>query len=201
MIKEHIKEKRKGIKQKIVKIASRVFSQFGFKKATMNDIADAAGMGKSSIYYYFKSKEEIFEAVVKKEADILSHELNKKVLSTNDNPKEKLRNYVLIRMRYLKEMVNFYETLKNDYLANFAFTERVREKYDIEEQQIIQNILQEGLDQGLFKLKEIKLTAITLATALKGLESALLIKNQIDIQDLEIHLNYMLEILFYGIVK
>lgn len=201
MIKEHIKKKRKIIKQKIVEIASGVFSQFGFKKATMDDIAKASGMGKSSIYYYFKSKEEVFEAVVKQEVDMISQELNEKVLSTDDNPKEKIRNYVLIRMRNLKEMVNFYETLKNDYLANFAFTERIREEYDIEEQQIIQNILQEGLDQGLFKLKETKLTAITLATALKGLESALLIKNEFDIQDLEMHLDYMLEILFYGIVK
>ncbi|MEE4197871.1 MAG: TetR/AcrR family transcriptional regulator [Bacteroidales bacterium] len=201
MIKEHIHEKRKEIRHKIVAIASHVFSKFGFKKATMEDIARASGMGKSSIYYYFTSKEEIFEAVVKKEAYQLSLELDQKVVNTHDNPKEKLRKYVLIRMRYLKEMVNFYETLKNDYLGNFAFTERVREKYDIEEQQIIQNILQVGLDQGLFKLKETKITAITLATALKGLESALLIKNEIDIQDLETHLDSMLEILFYGIVK
>jgi len=201
MIKEHIKEKRKEIRERIIKIASQVFSQFGFKKATMSDIAKASGMGKSSIYYYFQSKEDIFEAVVKKEVDIISKELNEKVLSTDDNPKEKIRNYVLIRMRFLKEMVNFKETLKNDYIANFAFTEKVREKYDIEEQQSIEQILQEGLEQGLFKLNETKITAITLVTALKGLESALLLKNDIDSKDLEIHLDYMLEILFYGIVK
>ncbi len=201
MIKEHIKEKRKEIKHKIVNIASHVFSKYGFKKATMDDIAKASGMGKSSIYYYFNSKEEIFEAVVKKEAYQLSIELDKKVINTNDSPKDKLRKYVLIRMRFLKEMVNFYEALKNDYLANLAFTERVRAKYDIEEQQIIQNILQEGLDQGFFKLRETRLTAITLATALKGLESALLIKNEIEMQDMELHLDHMLEILFYGIVK
>ncbi|MFP4024387.1 MAG: TetR/AcrR family transcriptional regulator [Thiohalospira sp.] len=201
MIKEHIKAKRKEIKHKIVNIASHVFSKFGFKKATIDDIAKASGMGKSSIYYYFKSKEEIFEAVVKKEAHQLSLEIDKKVVNTNDSPKNKLRKYVLIRMRFLKEMVNFYEALKNDYLANLAFTERVRTRYDVEEQQIIQNILQEGLDQGVFKLKETRLTAITLATALKGLESALLIKNEIEMQDLELHLDNMLEILFYGIVK
>ena len=56
MIKEHIQKKQKAIKYKIVGIASTVFSRFGFKKATMDDIARAAGMGKSSIYYYFKSK-------------------------------------------------------------------------------------------------------------------------------------------------
>lgn len=201
MTKEHIRQKRKDVKLKIINIASHVFSKFGFKKATIDDIAKASGMGKSSIYYYFKSKEEIFEAVVKNEAYELKLELDRKVINTNDSPPEKIRNYVLIRMRFLKEMVNFYEALKNDYLANLEFTERVRAKYDLEEQQIIQKILQEGLDQGIFKLKETKFTAITLATALKGLESALLIKNEIDMQNLEIHLDEMLQILFYGIVK
>ena len=142
MIKEHILKKQKSIKLKIVSVASYVFSKSGFKKATMEDIARAAGMGKSSIYYYFKSKEEVFEEVVKKEANALSLELEKKVINVNNNPKDKIRNYVFIRMKYLKEMVNFYEALKNDFLGNLAFTERIRKKYDKEEQQTIKNILE-----------------------------------------------------------
>ncbi|HAN18860.1 MAG: hypothetical protein A2X13_07825 [Bacteroidetes bacterium GWC2_33_15] len=201
MINDHVNQKQKTIKYRIIAIASQVFSKFGFKKATMDDIAKASGMGKSSIYYYFKSKEEIFEAVVKRDADLLSIELEKKVINSTDNPKEKIRNYVLIRMKFLKEMVNFYEALKNDYLSNLAFTERVREKYDKEEQQIIQKILQEGIDLGIFNLPETKVSSIAIATALKGLETALLIKNEISIDDLERHLDHMLQILFYGIVK
>ncbi|OFX22026.1 MAG: hypothetical protein A2041_13575 [Bacteroidetes bacterium GWA2_31_9b] len=201
MIKEHIQQKQKNIKYKIIAIASQVFSRFGFKKATMDDIAKASGMGKSSLYYYFKSKEEVFEAVVKHDADLLSIELDKKVVKSNDNPKEKIRNYVLIRMKFLKEMVNFYEALKNDYLSNLAFTEKIRAKYDKEEQQIIQKILQEGIDHGIFNLSETKVSSIALATALKGLETALLIKNEISIDELEKHLDQTLQILFYGIVK
>ena len=141
MEKEHIKQKQKAISLKILSQASQVFSKYGFKKATMDDIAKASGMGKSSLYYYFKSKEEVFEAVVKKEADLLRIELERRVVNSHDNPKEKIRNYVLIRMKFLKEMVNFYDALKNDYLGNLAFTERIREKYDREEQQIIQVLL------------------------------------------------------------
>ncbi|MGE0090252.1 MAG: TetR/AcrR family transcriptional regulator [Bacteroidales bacterium] len=201
MKKEHIKLKQKTISSKIVDQASQVFSKYGFKKATMDDIAKASGMAKSSLYYYFKSKEEVFEAVVKKEADLIRSELEKRVINSQDNPKDKIRNYVLIRMKFLKEMVNFYETLKNDYLGNLAFTERVREKYDREEQQIIQVLLQQGIDAGIFKLKETKISSITLSTALKGLETALLIKNTIPQNQMEKHLDETLQILFYGIVK
>ncbi|MBI9054590.1 MAG: TetR/AcrR family transcriptional regulator [Bacteroidales bacterium] len=201
MIKEHIIKKQIQVKQKIVKVASSVFNKFGFKKATIEDIALAAGMGKSSIYYYFKSKEDIFEAVVQQEAHELSLELEKKVISSSDNPKEKIRNYVLIRMKFLKEMVNFFEALKNDYLGNLAFTERIRKKYDKEEQQMLNNILEEGVNQGIFKVRNTKFVALVLVTFLKGLESSLLINEEMAIEDLEGNLDEILQVVFYGMVK
>ena len=201
MIKEHIIKKQKSIQHKIVNTASQVFSRFGFKKATMEDIASAVGMGKSSIYYYFKSKEEIFEAVVKKEAYELSLELEKKVIQVKDNPKDKIRNYVLIRMKYLKEMVNYYEALKSDYLGNLAFTERIRKKYDKEEQQIIRSILEEGVAQGIFGITNTKFAAIALVTFLKGLETTMLIDQELSLNDLEKNLDEILQIIFYGMVK
>jgi len=201
MIKEHIIKKQVQVKQKIVKVASSVFNKFGFKKATIEDIAQAAGMGKSSIYYYFKSKEDIFEAVVQQEAYELSKELEKRVLKVNDNPKEKIRNYVLIRMRFLKEMVNFFEALKNDYLGNLAFTERIRKKYDKEEQQMLSGILEEGVSQGIFKVRNTKFVALVLVTFLKGLESSLLINEEMALEDLEGNLDEILQVVFYGMVK
>jgi len=201
MIKEHIVKKQKSIQHKIVHTASQVFSRFGFKKATMEDIANAVGMGKSSIYYYFKSKEEIFEAVVKKEAYELSLELEKKVIQVKDNPKDKIRNYVLIRMKYLKEMVNYYEALKSDYLGNLAFTERIRKKYDKEEQQIIRSILEEGVAQGIFSITNTKFASIALVTFLKGLETTMLIDQELSLNDLEKNLDEILQIIFYGMVK
>ena len=55
-------------KTQLIEAAGVTFSRFGYRKTTMDDIAFAAGKGKSSLYYYFKNKEEVFEAVVEKEA-------------------------------------------------------------------------------------------------------------------------------------
>jgi AcrR family transcriptional regulator len=54
------------VRDKIVSVASKIFTRFGFKKTTMEEIAMASKKGKSSIYYYFNSKEDIFRAVVEK---------------------------------------------------------------------------------------------------------------------------------------
>lgn len=55
------------VKADILKAAEKLFQQFGLRKTTMEDIAKAMGKGKSTLYYYYNNKEEIFDAVVMKE--------------------------------------------------------------------------------------------------------------------------------------
>ena len=88
-------------RKKIIISAGQIFSRYGFRKTTMDELAKALKMGKSSIYYYFKSKEEIFEAVILSEANMLRNELTKAIKSV-DSPIDKVKNYVFVRMKTLK---------------------------------------------------------------------------------------------------
>ncbi|HEY2133648.1 MAG TPA: helix-turn-helix domain-containing protein [Acetobacteraceae bacterium] len=54
----------KSKRQRAVEAGARVFLRFGFARATMGDIAKAAGMSRPALYLIFCSKEEVFEAVV-----------------------------------------------------------------------------------------------------------------------------------------
>ena len=193
--------KKENIKDHIITIATRIFSKFGFRKTTINDIAEEMGKGKSSIYYYFKSKEDIYKEVIQREAELFKNEVYENVIYTNDNPKDKLRNYVLKRMKFLKELVNFNEALRNDYLKNLPFIERLRERYDQEEFEAIRGILDEGFEKNIFNIKETEFAATAFVTAMKGLEVALFIKNDYTLSDLETRLDEMLHILFYGLVN
>lgn len=193
--------RRENIKDHIVRIATHIFSKFGFKKTTIDDIAQTLGKGKSSIYYYFQSKEEIYKEVINREMNILTGEIHRKVIDAPDHPTDKLRNYVLTRMRYLQELVNFNEALRNDYLRNFAFVEKIREKYDQQEHSMVRQILQEGVERDVFKLKDLDFAAMTFVTAMKGLELALFIKNEYSMDELKERLDEMLRIIFYGLVK
>ena len=51
------------IKAKILEGADKLFQKYGLGKTTMEDIAKDAGKGKSTLYYYFKSKEEIKKGI------------------------------------------------------------------------------------------------------------------------------------------
>ena len=108
---------KEEVKSSIVTVARQIFSRFGFKKTTMDEIALASRKGKSSIYYYFESKEDIFQAVVEKEASMLKRELQEAIKPIGD-PREKLKVYVLVRMNTLKKLANYYDAIRSEYLSH-----------------------------------------------------------------------------------
>jgi AcrR family transcriptional regulator len=183
---------------KIIDIARNIFTHFGFKKTTMEEIAHASRKGKSSIYYYFNSKEDIFKAVVEKEAEELKAELLHKIQNIED-PIERLKVYITIRMRKLNKLTNFYTALKSDFLSHLEFIEQIRKRYDLDEIKIISGILQEGIESGKFAIDDPHLSAIAIVTAMKGLEVPLFISKEHG--NFEARLNNLVNFLFYGIVK
>ncbi len=189
---------KERIRRKIVIDAGEIFSRFGFRKTIMSDIARKTGMGKSSLYYYFSSKEEIFEQVVIYEADILIGELTK-ALERSNGAKEKLKSYISVRMQVLHKLSNYYNAVFSDDLSHFDFIEKVRERYNKEEILTIQRILNKGTEQGQFRIENTELTAIAIFTAMKGLEIPLFWHKVSD--NPEIRFENMLNILFYGIVR
>ena len=55
------------VKQHIIQSSTAAFKELGFEKVTMDDIAKAANKGRSTLYYYFKNKYEVFEHVAELE--------------------------------------------------------------------------------------------------------------------------------------
>ena len=48
------------IQHRILEVATKQFVQFGYRKTSISDIADRAGIGKGSLYLHFESKQELF---------------------------------------------------------------------------------------------------------------------------------------------
>ncbi len=185
-------------RKKIVVTAGQIFSRYGFRKTTMDEVAKALKMGKSSIYYYFKSKEEIFEAVVLYEANILRNELTTAIKSV-DSPVDKMRSYVFVRMKAFEKLSNYYNAIFDKNLDHFDFIESIRAKYDREELAILRLILYHGARGNVFNVANSEYTALAVQTTLKGLEVPLFWKKkELNIEE---RLNAILDVLFNGIIK
>ena len=190
--------KKDANRENILKIAREIFSKYGFKKTTLDDIANAVRKGKSSLYYYFKSKEDLFQAVIMKEVEILGHELEI-VINRNTDPVDKLRDYILTKMATFRNLANFYHAIENDVTA-VGFIDEVKIKYEQDEIRMIKRILIEGVRKNEFEIYDFNLAAIGITTAIKGLEMPLAAGNYSDV-NLERSVDIILKIMCYGIMK
>jgi AcrR family transcriptional regulator len=190
---------KEEIRAHIVRVARKIFTRYGFRKTTMEQIAASSGKGKSSIYYYFKSKEEIFRAVVEKEAEELKQQLDR-TIKKDDAPIDKLKTYILFRLHHVRSVENFYAALKDEYLSHMEFILEIRRSIDIEERQVVREILEEGMRDGSFHVTSSEIGAIAITTMMKGLELPLLLSDahKKDRQEL---LEDLIRVLFYGIIK
>lgn len=191
-------KKHKALEQKIIEEAQRIFSRFGFKKTTMEDIARALFKAKSSLYHYFGSKEEIYKAVVEKEATAVRKEIAH-ALAAQDSPVEKLESYVLTRMRAIHRLANFYHAFRSEYLDAYGFIQKIRQDYDRYEVQTIKGILKEGIKRGFFSVEDLELTAVAIITAIKGFEYPWAVAQ--DLEKIERDIRTLLHVLFCGIMK
>jgi AcrR family transcriptional regulator len=187
------------IRADIVKVARKVFSRKGYRNTTMEAIARAAGMGKSSIYYYYKSKEDIFEAVVVKEAQELKRQLIR-VISSGSTPIDRLKDYIMFRLYHVKTVSNFYAVLNEDDLGQMKFVKRVREKFEEEEFKMVRDVLEKGMRDGAFVINNADIGALAFTTMLKGLELPLFL-NKYTRAEKEKLLDDLVRVIFYGIVK
>jgi len=62
-------------RRQIIDGACRVFLEQGFDAASMGEIAREAGVSKGTLYVYFKSKEELFEAIVEAQCDLQGEQI------------------------------------------------------------------------------------------------------------------------------
>jgi AcrR family transcriptional regulator len=193
-----MKKPREEIRESIIASAAKVFGKQGFKRTKMEEVAKSAGMGKSSLYYYFTSKEELFEAVVIREAEYLKREILKATRNIQD-PYKKLKTYILVRMNAFRHSINLYNAVKSNYLSHLPFIEKVRAKYDKEEMLMVENIIREGVKNNKFKVVNTEVATIAIVTALKGVEIPLFIRGSEN--QTEALVENLLMILFYGIVR
>ena len=156
-------------KAKLVDVARQLFAKMGVENTTMNDIALASKKGRRTLYTYFKSKDEIYLAVVESELDILS-DMMKRVADKNISPDDKLLELIYTRLDAVKEVVYRNGTLRAYFFRDIWRVEKVRKSFDPREVEIIKGILDDGVKEGIFSMPDTDITALVLHHALKGLE-------------------------------
>ena len=150
--KEREKERRK---QQIIVAAKRVFSEKGFNKATMEDIASEAELSPGTLYLYFKNKEELYASLSLR---ILQY-LNIRVQHVNDesslDPEQKMATLQEAMFDVYDfdptTIINLFHLQSSETLKNLS-SEFLDEINDLSRKSMsgIANIINEGIEKGVF---------------------------------------------------
>lgn len=189
---------KEKIRNLILHAAQDVFKKYGYKKAGMDDIALAANKGKSSIYYYYESKEEIFKAVIRHEARQLQLKINENV-ARQKTPVDRVKTYVLYRMTELENYKNLQQLLKTGQLDYLPFVAIFKERYQQQEIRTFQLILEDGVRQNIFKIYDVHIAATAIIVAMRGMD--LPIQEHNNRQEASRIIDDIVNILLYGIIK
>ena len=154
---------------KLVDVARQLFAKNGVDNTTMNDIAVASKKGRRTLYTYFKSKEEIYMAVVESELEMLSDALVK-VAAENIAPDLKILKLIETHLDTIKVIVLRNGSLRASFFRDIWGVERVRRNFDQREINLFKQILTEGKEKGIFEIDNIDIMADILHYCIKGIE-------------------------------
>ena len=154
---------------KLVDVARQLFAKKGVDNTTMNDIAVASTKGRRTLYTYFKSKEEIYVAVVESELDKLAEALDK-VVAENIAPDVKILKLIETHLDAIKLIVHRNGTLRASFFRDIWQVERVRRNLNLHEIALFKQVLTEGNNQGLFDVDNVDILADILHYCVKGIE-------------------------------
>lgn len=189
---------KKERKAKIIHAAGELFAAYGLRKTSMDDVADAVGLVKGSLYYYFKNKDELFRKVVQAEGDRLIKRL-KEAINREKLARNKLRAFLIARIKFFREISQDYPISPVAGREIMPLLEEERHAYVLKEKELLQAILQQGMADGEFAMIDPEFVALTVLAFLRAFDPAVFTDLSRELQNEDYDL--MIDLLFHGIVR
>ncbi len=192
----------KSTRDAILDATDILLAKFGYKKMSIQDLADEVGIGKGSIYLHFSSKEEIALSQIDRMIGRLKDELEV-IAAGKSLPGDRLAKMLRLRVIYRCESVHHYSQGINDLLAQLRpkLLER-RKKHFNEEAVLLSRVITEGQSAGEFAAGDPLVLARTLVTATNSLLPYSLSAYELgDLKTIESEIKTVAKLLIRGLRK
>lgn len=163
------KDKTEIRKDQIKSAAIRCFSQYGYNKTTMDDIANAIGMKKASLYYYYKNKETIICETIESEVKGFFEKANNK-LKRIKSATNRLYTLVKLESEYFQEKISTFELSVSTIIEAQPLINDTLEKVRSKDLDLLTGIIQQGIDDGEFRKCNVIKVADTIRTVLDSIK-------------------------------
>ncbi len=156
------KSKKEVLRRAVLEAAAKLFAQRGFGGTNLQDIADALGISRPALYYYFKSKDDILASLVEEVTVFSGHQATELASKADFNPSETLRQMVFSHAKWLLEHpVEFrvVDRTENDLPA------ATRRTHDKAKRTLLDNFsrtIERGIELGHFRPVDPTVTAFSI---------------------------------------
>jgi AcrR family transcriptional regulator len=160
---------REEVREAILDAADHLLARYGYRKMTVDDIAQEAGIGKGTIYLHFASKEEVTLSHVDRIIERLKERLWA-IARSDADVAIRLRLMLVARVLFRFDSVQHYTQSLNDLLA--ALRPKLlarRARYFEDEARVFVEVLDEGGRAGVFNFDDALTTAFALLNATNSL--------------------------------
>lgn len=145
--------------------AMAVFSEKGFEKATVDEIAERTGIAKGTIYYNYRSKKNLFLSLIEEGIERLENAVKKEIARRN-NILTKIEAVITVQLQFFQEYKNYCKVLLSEVWGQDTRWEEKAERIRSGYLSIIRDLIEAGKSQGLIKMS---LHTGTTASALFGM--------------------------------
>lgn len=156
-------------RDKLIDVARQLFIRKGVENTSISDIATASDKGRRTIYTYFSNKKEIYRAVLESESEKMVSALRQVCVSDLD-PRDKLVRFFEMRFNQTRASSSTFASLKSVLKWDFNRSEQIRKKAIDKEQRLLMDILDQGVDQGVFDEEQCSLFRNFALTMLRGID-------------------------------
>ncbi|MBQ5392622.1 MAG: TetR/AcrR family transcriptional regulator [Bacteroidaceae bacterium] len=156
-------------RNKLIEVARMLFAKNGIEETTMNDIAVASGKGRRTLYTYFKSKEDIYEAVVQYELDLMAEKMAE-VAKQEMDPEDKLVALIYAHLNAIKDGVQRNGNIRAEFFRDIWRVSLIRQRFDHNEKILLTTVLSEGVEKGRFEIDDLGLMVDIIRYSVRGIE-------------------------------
>src|SRR5438094_2109474 len=155
----------------ILEAARKVFADRGFHEATVDDIAEAAGVAKGTVYLYYESKRDVYFAALKFGISQMYSSLLQEIKKAS-TPEDKLKALIAAKLTYFDENRDFFKIYYSE-LGNIPSThpggidDEFKTLY-VEQAGLVEAILREGVRKKVIRNLRIEQTAFAISDMIRG---------------------------------
>jgi AcrR family transcriptional regulator len=133
----------------ILEAARRVFAERGFHDATVDEIAEAAGVAKGTVYLYYHSKKDVYWAALKHGVAALYDQLKGQVDNAG-TVEAKILAFIATKIKFFEQHRDFFRIYYSEFGNAFAHPTQIHEEFRemyTRQTRLLEGVLQAGVEQ------------------------------------------------------